>query len=168
MIEVHNVTSEPQRDQVRHLLRAFVAWHRRRHREDRQLIDDYFGDKTFEDELARLPGQYAPPRGRLLLAHFNGQSAGCAALREIDNQTCEMKRMFVYPEFHGKGIGRALAERLIQEAREIGYRSMLLDTSFRQTEAQNLYRKMGFRPIAPYYDLPEDLEDWLVFMALKL
>ena len=168
MIEVHNVTSEPQRDQVRHLLRAFVAWHRRRHREDRQLIDDYFEDKAFEDELTRLPGPYAPPRGRLLLAHFNSQTAGCAALREIDKRTCEMKRMFVYPEFHGKGIGRALAERLIQEARDIGYRSMLLDTSFRQTEARTLYNKMGFQPIEPYYELPKNLKDWLVFMALEL
>jgi putative acetyltransferase len=168
MIEIHNAASESQLNQVRQLLRAFVDWHRRRHIEDRQLIDDYFEDKSFEEELARLPDKYTPPKGRLLLAHFNDQTAGCAALREIDIQTCEMKRMFVYPEFHGKGIGRALAERLIQEAREIGYRSMLLDTSFRQTEAQNLYRKMGFRPIAPYYDLPEDLEDWLVFMALKL
>lgn len=168
MIEIHNATSEPQLDQVRHLLRAFVDWHRRRHIEDRQLIDDYFADKAFEEELARLPGKYAPPSGRLLLAHFNGQTAGCAALRSIDHQTCEMKRMFVYPEFHGQRIGRALAEHLIQEARQIGYRSMLLDTSFRQTEAQNLYKKMGFQPIAPYYELPENLKDWLVFMALKL
>jgi GNAT superfamily N-acetyltransferase len=164
MIEIHNAASESQLNQVRHLLRAFVDWHRRRHIEDRQL----FEDKAFEEELARLPGKYAPPRGRLLLAHFNGQTAGCAALREIDGQTCEMKRMFVYPEFHGKKIGRTLAERLIQEAREIGYRSMLLDTSFRQTEAQKLYKKMGFQPIEPYYTLPKDLKDWLVFMALEL
>jgi len=168
MIEIHNATSESQLDQVRHLLRAFVDWHRRRHIEDRQLIADYFEDKAFEEELARLPGKYAPPGGRLLLAHFNGQSAGCAALREIDSQTCEMKRMFVYPEFHGKRIGRALAERLIREARKTGYRSMLLDTSFRQKEAQNLYSKMGFKPIKSYYDLPDKLKDWLVFMALEL
>jgi len=168
MIEIDDATSEQDLDQVRHLLRAFVDWHRRRHIEDRQLIDAYFEDKTFEEELAALPGKYAPPGGRLLLSYFNGQSAGCAALREIDRHTCEMKRMFVYPEFHGKKIGRALAERLLREARDIGYRSMLLDTSFRQTEAQNLYKKMGFQPIEPYYDLPENLKDWLVFMALKL
>jgi GNAT superfamily N-acetyltransferase len=168
MIEIDNATSELQLDQVRHLLQAFVDWHRRRHIEDRQLIDAYFEDKVFEEELARLPDKYAPPRGRLLLAYFNGQAAGSAALREIDGRTCEMKRMFVYPEFHGKGIGRALAERLIQESRDIGYRTMLLDTSFRQTEAQNLYKQMGFQPIEPYYDLSDNLKDWLVFMALTL
>jgi GNAT superfamily N-acetyltransferase len=168
MIEINHAVSESQLDQVRHLLRAFVDWHRRRHIEDRQLIDTYFEEKIFEEELAALPGKYAPPRGRLLLAYYNGQSAGCAALREIDRQACEMKRMFVYPEFQGKKIGHALAERLIQEARDIGYRSMLLDTSFRQKEAQSLYKKMGFRPIEPYYDLPDELANWLVFMALEL
>jgi GNAT superfamily N-acetyltransferase len=168
MIEIGNATTEQQLGQVRDLLRAFVDWHRRRHREDRQLIDDYFQDRAFEEELAALPGQYAPPRGRLLLAHADSRSAGCAALREIDGDTCEMKRMFVYPEFHGKRIGRALAERLVQEARRIGYRSMLLDTSFRQKEAQTLYRKMGFKPVEPYYDLPEALKNWLIFMALEL
>lgn len=168
MIDIHHAASEPQLDQVRHLLRAFVDWHRRRHSEDRQLIEDYFEDKTFQEELARLPGPYAPPKGRLLLAHFNGQTAGCAALRAIDGRACEMKRMFVYPEFHGKGIGRALAEQLVQEAKDIGYRSMLLDTSFRQKEAQHLYKKIGFQPIEPYYDLPDELKNWLVFMALEL
>lgn len=168
MIEITFATTNEQIDEVRDLLRAFVAWHRQRHTEDRQLIDDYFEDKTFEAELASLPGKYAPPRGRLLLSQYDGQKAGCAALHEIDRQTCEMKRMFVYPRFHGKRIGRALAERLIEEARSIGYSSMLLDTSFRQTEAQNLYRKMGFKPIEPYYELPDRLKNWLVFMALKL
>ena len=79
-----------------------------------------------------------------------------------------MKRMFVYPEFQGKRIGRALAEHLLREARKIGYQTVLLDTSFRQIEAQSLYKKLGFKPIRPYYDLPERLKNWLVFMALKL
>ena len=168
MIVIDDATSEQELNQVRHLLRAFVDWHRRRHIEDLPLIDAYFGDGTFEEELAGLPGKYAPPGGRLLLAHVNGQAAGCAALRKIDQQACEMKRMFVYPEFQGKRIGRALAEHLLREARKIGYQTMLLDTSFRQIEAQSLYKKLGFKPIRPYYDLPERLKNWLVFMALKL
>jgi len=79
-----------------------------------------------------------------------------------------MKRMFIYPEFHRKGIGQALAEAVIREATTIGYRVMRLDTSVRQHEAQRLYQHVGFRVSAPYYDLPPDLEQWLLFMELEL
>ena len=168
MIDILNPSTPEQLDQVRHLMRAFVDWHRKLHTEDIHLIDGYFDAKAFEEELASLPGKYAPPGGRLLLAVGDGQPAGCAALREIDTQVCEMKRMFVYPRFHGKGIGRALGEALIREARTIGYVTMRLDTSFRQDQAQTLYRSLGFKRIKPYYDLPEELKNWLVFMELRL
>ena len=79
-----------------------------------------------------------------------------------------MKRMFVYPQFHGLGIGRALADAVIERARQLNYARMLLDTSWRQKEAQALYRSYGFRDVAPYYDLPDDLRSWLVFMELPL
>jgi putative acetyltransferase len=163
------VAETPQQlDQVRDLMRAFTAWHRGRHREDLELIERYFDAAAFENELASLPGKYAPPRGALLLATHEGSPAGCVALREIDADACEMKRMFVYPQFHGKGVGRALAEAVLGEARSIGYRSMLLDTSVRQSEAIALYRRLGFRDIEPYYELPPDLRNWLVFMELRL
>lgn len=168
MMEIISPTSQQQLDQVRRLIREFVAWHRQRHVEDIALIDEYFDAKAFEEELASLPGKYAPPKGRLLLALYDGQAAGCVALREIDEQSCEMKRMFVHTQFQGKGVGRALANKLIYEAREIGYRSMWLDTSFRQIEAQKLYKSIGFKQTDPYYKLPKKLEDWLVFMELKL
>jgi GNAT superfamily N-acetyltransferase len=161
-------SSETQLDEVRRLMRAFVAWHRQRHLEDIQLIDQYFDAAAFEAELASLPGKYGPPKGQLLLATHNGEAAGCVALREIDAHTCEMKRMFVYPHLHGKGIGLALAERVIGEAQTSGYKVMRLDTSIRQTEAQTLYKKLGFTTIEPYYDLPETLKNWLVFMEKKL
>jgi len=131
MLEILNATSLEQLDQVRSLIREFVSWHRQHHLEDLELIDEYFDAGYFEEELASLPGKYAPPEGRLFLARYDGQPAGCVALRKIDAQSCEMKRMFVYPRFHGQGIGRALAERLIDEARVSGYSSMKLDTSFR-------------------------------------
>lgn len=168
MVAISDAKTQEQIRQVSVLMRAFVDWHRQRHIEDRHLIDEYFDTKAFEEELASLPGKYAPPKGRLLLASIDHQPAGCAALREIDAIACEMKRMFVYPQFQGKGVGRALAEKLIQEARMIGYASMLLDTSFRQIEAQGLYKSLGFKRIEPYYELPEKLENWLVFMELKL
>jgi len=168
MTKIKNVNTQEQIEQVRALMRAFVDWHRERHIEDHELIDEYFNAKDFEEELASLPGKYSPPKGRLLLALHDSQPAGCAALHKIDDRACEMKRMFVYPQFQGKGVGRALAEALIQEARLIGYTSILFDTSFRQAEAQGLYRSLGFVKIEPYYELPEELQNWLVFMKLKL
>jgi putative acetyltransferase len=157
-----------QLDQVRGLMRSFIAWHKERHGEDIDLITAYFDDAAFEDELASLPGKYGPPRGQLLLATLDGAPVGCVALREIDSDSCEMKRMFVYPQHHGKGVGRALAEAMIKEARGLGYQVMRLDTSVRQAEANGLYRRLGFQTIEPYYDLPANVRDWLVFMELKL
>ena len=161
-------TTTEQLDQVRSLMRSFVTWHRERHREDLHLIDAYFDARAFEQELASLPGEYAPPRGQLLLATWNGAPAGCVALREIDPASCEMKRMFVYPEFHGKGVGRALADSLLDEARALHYRVMRLDTSFRQDAAIGLYHRLGFKTIEPYYELPAAMKGWLVFMELAL
>jgi GNAT superfamily N-acetyltransferase len=168
MVQVLIPTTAEQLDWVRELMRAFIAWHRQRHQQDLALIDSYFDASAFESELAGLPGKYALPRGQLLLALVGEKPAGCVALREIDRTRCEMKRMFVYPQWHGQGVGRALAEAVIRDARAMGYQSMLLDTSIRQAEAQALYRRLGFRDIAPYYDLPEALRHWLVFMELPL
>jgi GNAT superfamily N-acetyltransferase len=155
-------------DDVRWLMRAFVAWHRERHVEDIDLIDRYFDQRAFDDELAGLPGKYARPHGRLLLAHVDGKPAGCVALRDLGDGLCEMKRMFVPEAFRGRGVGRALATRIIVEAREAGYRAMRLDTSRRQSEAMRLYESCGFRRIPPYYDLAADVKDWLVFFELAL
>ena len=168
MVRVLIPTTAEQLDQVRALMRAFIAWHRQRHQQDLALIDSYFDAAGFEMELAGLPGKYAPPRGQLLLALVGDQPAGCVALREVDPTRCEMKRMFVYPDQQGQGIGRALAEGVIRDACTMGYKSMLLDTSIRQPEAQALYRRLGFRNIEPYYDLPVALRNWLVFMELPL
>jgi putative acetyltransferase len=161
-------TSPEQLTEVRKLLRAFLEWHRQRHRAELDLIDQYFDPVLFETELNSLPGEFAPPKGRLLLARVHGRPAGCVALRDLGSGACEMKRMFVYAEYHGKGIGRALTEAIIQAAKEISYTIMRLDTGAGKIEAQSLYRSMGFRTIPPYYDLPDDLRAWLVFMELDL
>src|ERR1700752_5012938 len=84
--------------------------------------------QNFDKELAGLPGDYAPPEGRLLLAEYQGQLAGCIALHRLENDICEMKRLYLRSQFRGKGLGRLLTERIISEARQIGYRSMRLDT----------------------------------------
>jgi putative acetyltransferase len=168
MLDVYVPTSVADLDHVRDLMRAFIGWHRARHQQDLALIDSYFDAAAFEEELATLPGKYAPPHGQLFLATVEGTPAGCVALRAIDATRCEMKRMFVYPEYHGRGAGRALGEAVLGAGRAAGYRTMLLDTSIRQAEAQALYRRLGFREVAPYYELSEDLRDWLVFMERSL
>ena len=116
--------------------------------------------QNFDKELANLPGDYAPPAGRLLLAECEGQLAGCVALHKLDPDElgpslCEMKRLYLRPQFRGKGLGRALAERIIAEARHIGYRRMRLDTVEPvMKDAVAMYCKLGFKEIAPYCDNP--------------
>src|SRR5436190_11638399 len=115
-IKILNAISKEQLDHVRNLINSFVKWHLTRHLEDADLIKEYFDPRDFEKELASLPGKYSTPDGSLLLAFYNDQPAGCVALKKIDEHSCEMKRMFVYPEFHGRGIGYALAKVIIDEA----------------------------------------------------
>jgi GNAT superfamily N-acetyltransferase len=111
--------------------------------------------QNFDQELAELPGKYAPPAGRLLLAYADEDLAGCIALRKLDDETCEMKRLFIRPEFRQHGLGRVLIERIISEARLIGYHRMRLDTlPGKMDSAIRLYERVGFRDVAPYYASP--------------
>jgi ribosomal protein S18 acetylase RimI-like enzyme len=111
--------------------------------------------QNFDQELAGLPGDYAPPEGRLLLAEYEGYVAGCVALHRLEDGICEMKRLYLRPQFRGRGIGRALADRIISEARQIGYQRMRLDTVEPvMKDAVEMYRRLGFREIAPYRTNP--------------
>ena len=120
----------------------------------------------FDSELDGLPGKYALPKGRLYLAYWEGVAAGCVALKPLSEERCELKRLFVRPRFRGLKIGRALVERIIGDAAACGYREIVLDTLPRLTGAAALYEKLGFRPVAPYYDNP--IPDALYFgLVLK-
>ena len=111
--------------------------------------------QDFDKELAHLPGDYSAPEGRLLLAEYQGQPAGCVALHKLDAEICEMKRLYVRPQFRQLKIGRALAESVINEARGIGYCRMRLDTiAPLMSTAVSLYRQLGFQEIAPYRTNP--------------
>jgi putative acetyltransferase len=111
--------------------------------------------QNFDKELAGLPGDYAPPEGRLLLAEFEGELAGCVALHKLEPSVCEMKRLYLRRRFRGKGRGRALAERVIAEARQIGYRHMRLDTVEPvMKDAVAMYRKLGFKEVDAYCTNP--------------
>ena len=111
--------------------------------------------QNFDRELAGLPGDYASPDGRLLLAEYEGQPAGCVALHKLEDGICEMKRLYLRPHFRGKGLGRTLADRIIREARQIGYKRMRLDTVGPvMKDAVAMYRQIGFREIAPYCSNP--------------
>jgi putative acetyltransferase len=121
--------------------------------------------QSFDEELRSLPGAYAPPTGRLLLARSADRAAGCIALRKLENGTCEMKRLYVRPDYRGKGLGRMLVERLIAEARLAGYERMRLDTvASAMQDAIVLYRNMGFKEIAPYSSIPVESALWMELM----
>jgi len=136
--------SAEQIDEARRLFRQYADW---------LQIDLCF--QNFEKELAELPGEYVPPGGRLLLAYDNSEVAGCIALRRLDERTCEMKRLFVREQFRGQGLGPRLITVIIEEAKQIGYERMRLDTlPPKMNDAIALYRSYGFTEIAPYYKNP--------------
>lgn len=111
--------------------------------------------QNFDEELASLPGEYAPPAGRLFLAFEGETPAGCVALRDLGGGACEMKRLYVREAFRGRGVGIALISRLLDDARAIGYSRVRLDTHPpRMAKALSLYESLGFREIEPYYHNP--------------
>lgn len=155
MLEIVQAEASPQIDIARDLFREYEAWFG---------LDLCF--QGFEQELAGLPGKYAKPDGRLYLAYSGSDLAGCIAMRKLEDGICEMKRLFVRDGFRGQRIGINLIEKLIADAKDIGYEKMRLDTfPPKMGKAVSLYESHGFVPIQPYYDNPND---GVLFMELAL
>lgn len=156
MLQIIQAETEDQMVEARTLFREYEAW-----------LGMSLCFQDFENEVATLPGKYAAPDGRLFLAYDDDKLSGCIALRSLDeDRVCEMKRLFVRDEFRGKQIGVRLIERLIADAREIGYKKMRLDTyPPKMGKAVKLYESHGFGSIPPYYDNPHD---GVLFMELTL
>ncbi len=127
----------------------------------RRLFADYaaslevdLGFQSFDDEVATLPGRYAPPRGAMLVARVDGEAIGCVGVRALDPETCELKRLFVVPAHRGGGTGLRLLEGAVSEARRLGYRRLRLDTIPGMERAQAMYERFGFREIDAYTENP--------------
>lgn len=155
MVEFVHVESGPDIDEIRALFQEYA-----------ESLNFNLCFQSFEKELKGLPGAYALPAGRLVLCKFDGRPAGCIALKQLEPRICEMKRLYVRPEFRGHQLGRKLAEHLIAEARRGRYRLMRLDTvPGSMDQAIALYRSIGFKEIPPYYDNPVP---GAIFMELGL
>jgi ribosomal protein S18 acetylase RimI-like enzyme len=155
MTEIFQAETAEQIEDVRVIFREYEAW---------LGLDLCF--QGFEDELLKLPGRYTRPDGRLFLASVDEKLAGCIALRKLEDDICEMKRLYLRDEFRGVGLGNTMIERLIEKARAIGYSKMLLDTyPQKMGKAVKLYESHGFTVIPPYYDNPHE---GVLFMQLNL
>src|SRR5688572_23522061 len=144
MINIEQAETAEQVEEIRRLFREYEAW---------LGLDLCF--QGFEAELSGLPGKYVPPSGRLFLASVDGKTAGCIALRKLEDGICEMKRLFVRKDFRGLGLGNKFIEKLIDEARLAGYKKMRLDTlPDKMGKAVKLYRSHGFQQIPAYYHNP--------------
>jgi ribosomal protein S18 acetylase RimI-like enzyme len=139
MIDIRPAAFPEDADEVRSLFREYA-----------QSLGVDLGFQDFEAELAGLPGKYAAPAGRLLLAWSGSDALGCVALRPLHGAACEMKRLYVRPQARGVQLGLQLAQRICQEARQAGYSRICLDTLPTMAAAQRLYRALGFVPIEPY------------------
>lgn len=167
MLKIVVAETETHFRQVRELMAELAALDITRVRElslDTQAALDFYYASGEEE----LPGVYSPPGGRLLLAIYGAETSGCVAFRRMTSDICELKRMYVRPEFRGKQIGWQLANTLIQTAREAGYTLMRLETTTYLEKAIALYSALGFRACQPYYAIPEAFQKITVFMELDL
>jgi putative acetyltransferase len=155
MVEIIHAKTDQEVQTAKMLFEEYAEW-----------LGLDLGFQNFQEELDSMPGKYAGPAGRLVIAKYDGDIAGCAAVRKLQDGVCEMKRLFVREKFRGKGIGKALAEIIVEDARKIGYKKMRLDTDGQKMfKAMAIYKSMGFMEIEAYYHNPYD---GVVYLELEL
>lgn len=154
MIEIIRVEREDDIEIIRELFLEYFDW-----------LDNDACFENFEDEVTELPGEYVPPEGQILLAREDDWPIGCVALRKFQEGVCEMKRLYVRDDYKGKGIGKTLIVRLIEEARNLGYKKMVLDTLPFMQQAIHLYQAFGFKEIDAYGDHPVE---GAIYMEMEL
>lgn len=167
-LTVAQATTEPQIRKTRELLEEYFAFLRTEVDTDVEDLDDVAPLAGYREEMAGLPGKYAPPEGRLLLAEVDGEPAGCVAFYKLADGVCEVKRLWARPRFRGQKVGRALMETLVAEARAAGYDSMLLSVVNILKAAHALYLSVGFEPTEPYYQMPPAMMAREIFMKRDL
>lgn len=165
VLAIGQVGTESEIRDVADLFREYTAWAFTLTADSPEVPPTFGG---FEAELASLPGIYAPPAGRLLLATVDGGPAGCIALKGHDAETAELKRLYVRPAYRGQSIGQRLCAALVVEARGQGYRRIVLDSHISMTKAHEIYMASGFRKVPTPVDFPEALKPVVVFMELDL
>lgn len=167
MPKILRAESEDHFEEVRVLMSEYVEWDRLQTEklglDAKEFTQFYYGQSKEE-----LPGVFAPPRGCLLLAFDTGRVAGCGAIQPFDQNSCELKRMYVRPAFRGLGAGRKIADALIANARVAAYESIRLETTIFMQSATAMYESLGFRRCEPYYVIPPSFREITIFMELHL
>lgn len=165
---VREVQCAQDYEAISRLITEYIAWLRARYQEDSWFITEVLDKQSLNGELEALPQMYGPPNGRAFVATEGHEIIGCGAYRRFDETSCEMKRVFVSPNFQGVGLGRRICNELMFAAEKDGYESMKLDTGKIMTEATGMYQSLGFEPCPPYNDYPEKLVPYLVFLQRPL
>ncbi len=170
MIEIIPTQSGVPLDQFITLAQEYVTWMTaeiRRHYPELN-INEFASEHAYDNIRKKFPGEHTPPDGGLFVAYSDGKTCGCIALARLTPTICEMRTLYVRPDFRGLNIGKQLAQASINEARKLGFTHMRLDTLKFMTSAQTLYRALGFYDIEPYIDMSPALKQYIYFFECRL
>lgn len=166
MVEIVQVSTDKQKDELRTLLREFVAWTKTFSKKETETAPTF---AEFEQELTNLPGKFAPEKGGgFYLAYVGDKLAGCGALLKVNDTTGEVKRMYVRPQYRGQKIGWQLIQHILQQARAFKYEKIILSSHITMKKAHSIYHAIGFKNVLAPDNFPEELKPLVVFMEMRL